>query len=165
MSKTVDLTGKRFGRLAVIEQADSQNGHKRWLCRCDCGKKIVVKGIHLKSGHTQSCGCAKIEMHTKRLTKHGQSSSSIYAVWIAMKERCHNKNNERYKDYGARGIYVCEKWRTSFGAFYDDVSKLPHFGEKGYTLDRKDNDKGYSPDNCRWATYKEQRHNRRDSTL
>ena len=163
--KSIDLTGKKYGRLTVIEQADQQNGHKRWKCRCECGKYVVVKGLHLKSGHTQSCGCRKLEMHTERLTKHGKSGTKLYDVWCAMKERCHNPNCERYKDYGARGIFVCDKWRESFEAFYEDVSKLPHFGEDGYTLDRKDNDKGYSPDNCRWATYKEQRNNRRDSAL
>lgn len=162
--KNIDLTGQVFTKLTVIERAESQNNHARWVCACECGNIVIVKGIHLKSGHTKSCGCSKIELHTKRLTKHGHSGTSLYNVWCSMKERCFNEHAERYKDYGGRGITVCEEWRNSFEAFYADVSKLPHFSEQGYSLDRINNNGNYEPNNVRWATIKEQANNKRKRT-
>lgn len=164
MGKFIDLTGQKFGRLTVIKRAENQNSHTRWVCDCECGNSVIAKGIHLKSGHTQSCGCAKIELHTKRLTKHGYCGTSLYNVWCSMKERCCNKQAQRYNDYGGRGIKVCSRWLNSFEAFYEDVSKLPHFGEKGYSLDRINNDGNYEPSNIRWATAKEQANNKRKRT-
>ena len=156
MGKLIDLTGKIFGRLTVIKRADANTNQNkpRWVCRCTCGKEVVVDGNSLKSGHIKSCGCYQLEIRTK----HGMSNTKIYRTWQAMKDRCYNPKNKKFPRYGGRGIKVCERWHI-FENFYADVSILPHFGEPGYTLDRIENDKDYEPGNVRWATPAEQNRN------
>ena len=166
MPRLIDLTGQRFGRLTVIRRAEdyiSPKGHARaqWLCQCSCGNKTVVIGNDLRRQRTKSCGCYLSESSTDRATKHDKAYSRLYINWKGMKQRCNNPNHKGYKDYGGRGIKVFEDWEEDFQAFYDYVSKLEHFNEDGYTLDRIDNDKGYEPGNIRWATYSEQRMNQR----
>lgn len=159
MSKLIDLTGQRFGRLVVVERAESKNKNSSWLCKCDCGKQTVVSAPNLKSGATRSCGCGLQEATIERSTKHGGRYTKLYAVWIAMKDRCNNSNNKQFDDYGGRGIRVCKEWIDDFSAFQKWALANGYKG--GLTIDRKDNDKGYAPDNCQWVTSKEQNNNRR----
>lgn len=161
MSKLIDLTGRRFGRLVVVERAEnSADGRARWLCRCDCGQSKTVLGEHLKKGRTKSCGCAKSESSSKRFKKHGGRNSKLYRIWSNMKDRCNNPDCKVYSDYGGRGIKVCKEWTDDFSAFQKWA--LANGYKEGLTIDRKDNDKGYSPDNCRWTDRKIQGNNKRN---
>lgn len=118
MSKLIDLTGQRFGRLVVVERADnSADGRARWLCKCDCGKEIVTYGSWLRNGDTKSCGCLKLDMFIKRSTKHGGRNSKLYRTWSSMLQRCNNPNDKDYSEYGGRGIKICKEWETDFSAF------------------------------------------------
>lgn len=161
----INLIGRRFGRLTVIERAEKpchvKNIRAYWKCVCNCGNEIVLDTYALTSGQTQSCGCLRKEQLTVRNTIHGKSSTSIYHTWQHIKSRCFNSNDKAYKNYGRRGISVCPDWIDNFQAFYDYVSQLEHFGEEGYTLDRINNNGNYEPDNLRWATAKIQRCNQR----
>lgn len=156
-----DLIGQRFGRLTVTEYVGTnKTRHSLWKCRCDCGNEIVVAGGNLKKGNTKSCGC----LHNEgRKPNHGMANTKIYRVWIGIKKRCLNTNSTDYKDYGGRGIKVCSEWLDDFQSFYDYVSKLEHFGEEGYTLDRIDNSGNYEPNNVRWADRNTQARNKRNN--
>ena len=160
----MELAGKRFGRLTVIERVQNSKSCKtRWLCKCDCGNNVIVVGSNLKSGNTESCGCLHAEIlaesNTQTKVKHGHAKSRLYTIWTDMKQRCGNPNDCCYAIYGGRGISVCEEWKSSFQAFYDWA--MSHGYSDHLSIDRVDNESGYSPDNCRWATAKEQVQNRR----
>lgn len=162
--KIDDLTGLKFGKLTVLYENGryvSPNGKKRvlWLCMCECGNTKTAMGHDLKNGRVKSCGCLK----KGRPNINNPEMKKLYRKWHDIKRRCFNVNCSRYKDYGGRGITVCDKWRNSFEAFYKDISKLPHFGEAGYTLDRIDNNGNYEPNNVRWATTKQQNNNTRNN--
>jgi hypothetical protein len=157
MRAVVDLTGKKFGRLLVVSQSTTSSPLK-WNCVCDCGKTSVVEGGKLKSGHTKSCGCLKHEEARERMTKHGRRHTRIYRIWCAMKDRC-----ARQKHYFDRGITVCDEWLNDFQAFYDWA--ISHGYADDLTIDRIDVNGNYCPENCRWATTKEQQNNTRKNRL
>jgi len=156
--KAIDLTGQRFGRLTVIEQAPSRGHFAVWKCRCDCGVAREVRSQHLRSGSSRSCGCLAREMTRKSVRKHGLSHSREWNAWTNARSRCHNPNNPRFRDYGARGIQMCPEWRSSFAAFYAYVGPCP----PRLTLDRINNDGNYEPGNVRWATRAQQARNKRN---
>lgn len=153
MGKKLDLKGKRFGRLVVLEGA-GLNKHQKtlWKCRCDCGNIDTFVGGSLQSGNTKSCGCLKLEA----ITTHGMYGTPTRAAWMSMLSRCINPNNKSYKNYGGRGISVCSAW-SKFATFFADMGKKP----TGLTLERIQNDLGYSKENCCWASYTIQARNRR----
>lgn len=155
--KLIDLTKKRFGRLEVIEKCGRKNTKVLWRCKCDCGNEVIVRGIDLRNGATHSCGCLQRELLGKRSTRHGMRQTRIYNIWGLMVSRCTNPNTPCYNRYGGRGIEVCPEWRESFRAFYE-WSMLNGY-EENLTIDRINNDEGYSPSNCRWVTMKVQANN------
>lgn len=162
MGKFIDLTGQRFGRLEVIAQADNNEaGLTCWVCKCDCGNTKIICGKSLRKGHSKSCGCWKKELLTevKPAKTHGLYGTRLSRIWRNMKNRCYNPNDPNYKFYGSRGITVCAEWLNDFQAFYDWA--ISHGYRDDLSIDRIDNDKGYSPDNCRWVTMKVQATNRR----
>lgn len=166
MSAVKDLTGQRFGILFVIgRHGSTPQGTATWRCLCDCGNLCVTEGAKLRKHNTRSCGCLHDETARKRLTIHGKSETRLYAIWKALKQRCYNHSDKDYDRYGGRGITVCSEWLHSFQAFFD-WSMTNGYDENALTgqctIDRIDNDKGYSPDNCRWVDMKVQRHNRSD---
>lgn len=159
-----DLVGKKFGRLTVVEQAPYRTyGRVRWKCVCDCGNHIEVDGCHLTSGHTKSCGCLRSELSIQRSTTHGGSNTKLYKVFLTMIARCENPNNKAYCHYGGVGIKVCDKWRHDFSEFRE--WSIKHGYTDGLTIDRIDNSKGYSPDNCRWVDWKTQQNNRTNNRI
>jgi hypothetical protein len=159
MSTFNDITGQQFGRLTVIERRENnRHGKTMWRCQCACGASdFIVLANSLTAGRTLSCGCIQLEQLTKRNVGHNLSKHPLYPIWLGMMQRCHNPRSKPYVYYGSRGITVCERWH-SVENFIADIAPRP---SAKHTLDRINNDRGYSPDNCRWATRSEQRDNQR----
>ena len=162
--KKFNLVGQRFGRLTVVAYAETRGkiGNRRpyWLCKCDCGNEKIVSATQLKCKHTKSCGCLSRETTGDLNRTHNMSRTHIYGIWCSMKERCNNPQCKSFKNYGGRDITVCERW-LEFENFYADMGERP----EGLSLERIDNNKGYSLDNCKWATRKEQMRNSRRNRM
>lgn len=157
----IDLTGQRFGRWTALEQSGkTKHGSYLWKCRCDCGNIGIVSSGNLRSGISKSCGCYEREKASKTHKKHGMAKSRLYSIWLNMRDRCYREKNNHYHVYGEKGISVCPEWLGEHG--FDNFSKwsMANGYKDNLTLDRIDNDKGYSPGNCRWATQKEQQNHR-----
>lgn len=153
----IDLTGRTFGRLLVVERGENIGGHTAWECECECGSVVLVRYQSLVNGQTKSCGCLRSDIMTATQLKHGHYNSTTYHSYHSMKARCLNKNHRQFKDYGGRGIKISKYWINDFGRFLKDMGERP----LGKTLDRIDNNKGYSKSNCKWSTRKEQNNNKR----
>jgi len=161
MTRTIDLTGQVFGRWTVIGQADTRKYRQtHWHCRCACKTLRVVSGANLRRGYSRSCGCLKQELAVKQHTTHGMSKLPEYINWRHIIQRCTNPNCSKWPYYGGRGITVCETWIHSFSCFYADMGPRP---SARHSIDRKDNNKGYSRDNCKWSTQAEQCRNKRNN--
>jgi len=156
-----DLLGRRFGSLFVNSFSHSNNG-AFWNCSCDCGNKVVVRAGRLNSGGTVSCGCL-LKKSRERFSlehwKHGETRHEIYNTWLDMLRRCSDDRRKDFKNYGGRGITVCDRWKDNFLNFLEDMGDRP----KGFTLERKNNNLGYSKDNCHWASHGDQNRNSRNS--
>lgn len=179
MRKIIIKEGDRFDKLTIIKELNqhiypSGKSRRRFLCKCDCGNETIVL-INELNGNTKSCGCWRKEIgfllgtsekarnygKNNKYFKHGLCKHKLYTTWKGLKQRCYNPNSQRYKDYGGRGIKVCDRWINSFQNFLDDMGERP----KGKSIDRIDVNGNYEPSNCRWASPIEQSHNKRKKIL
>ena len=166
--RKIDMTGQTFGKLKVIAESHERyimtNGKEVvWICKCECGKIVHIRGSQLRNGHHKSCGCFKGEYCRKTQLRHGWSGTHLHSIWSSMKQRCNNPNDPKYSDYGGRGISVCKEWNDSFETFKNWAIANGYEDGKGHdcSIDRVDNDGNYEPGNCRWTTAKVQANNQR----
>lgn len=157
-----DRTGERHGRLLVLRPSERhERGHSYWVCQCDCGNICEVSGSNLQKNETKSCGCWKKERDGKHAITHGMTKTRLYERWRAMRDRCNNQNDKRFKDYGGRGIKVCDEW-NDFEVFAKWANENGY--EERLSIDRIDNNGNYCPENCRWISMSEQAWNKRTTT-
>lgn len=171
-STLIDLTGQTFGRLKVIRRAPNRGKQTYWACECNCGEHTLkeYRGGDLKNGHVKSCGCLKRENDIRLIAEYNHSCGNelhdmydtrLYSIWTSMKKRCLNENCDRYKDYGERGIEICDEWKNSFKSFYSWAINNGYRDD--LSIERKDNDEGYNPDNCTWIPLEYQARNTRNT--
>lgn len=161
MTRLIDITGQKFGRLTVICRAGYGHKQATWHCICDCGNEKTTNGQNLRKGLTTSCGCYQKERASEEAAKtvrHGHGyGTPTYKSWQALRQRCENQKDKDYENYGAKGVKVCERWQD-FSAFLEDMGERP----EGTTIDRINPFGNYEPDNCRWADYFVQNNNKRE---
>lgn len=157
-----DLTGRTFGHWKVQGRGETRYTRVHWICTCSCGIVKQVSGCHLVSGNSTNCGCSKPKGNASVRYKHGLTGTAEHKIWMSMRSRCSNPNNNHYHLYGGRGIFVCERWKNSFSFFLEDMGKRP---SSQHSIDRIDTNGNYEPGNCRWATDKEQMRNTRRNLI
>lgn len=163
MGAFIDLLNQRFGRLRVIERMPNNKKNQAvWKCQCDCGRIVIVASGHLRSGHTQSCGCYGRQMASEYHTTHGMKGTKLFSVYHTMKGRCYNPSDHKYHRYGMRGIKMCDEWLNNPESFYDWA--LANGYKEGLSIDRINNDGNYCPENCRWVDAKTQANNKSNNT-
>lgn len=163
-----EVIGKTFGRLKVLSRVENKitsQGKKQsmWLCQCRCGKTCIVSYHSLSTGNTKSCGCLEFDIKSKIHKTHGMKHTRLYGIWCAIKKRCLNKKDINFIYYGGRGITICDEWKNDFKTFYD--WSIANGYKENLTIDRIDVNGNYEASNCRWATYKEQNRNKRNSRM
>ncbi len=166
MSKIINLIGKRFERLIVIERSENIKERVAWKCQCDCGNTKIVTSQDLKHKKVKSCGCLRKEtacINNRKTIKHNKTNTRLYRIWQGIKSRCYYNKNLEYKNYGARGIKICDEWLHDFMNFYDWAMQNGYKEE--LTIDRINVDGNYEPNNCRWVTYRIQENNRKNNKI
>lgn len=155
--RRLNQPGDKYNMLTLVALHRRARGGNIWLVRCECGNERTICVRDIVNGHTKSCGCKTAAMKAEKKRTHGMTYTREYRVWSHMIGRCHNPTDHKFPQYGAQGISVCPRWRDRFEAFFADMGHCP----AGMSIDRVDNDRGYEPGNCRWATAKVQSQNRR----
>ena len=158
-----DMTGESFNGCKVISYVGTKNRRAVWKCICFCGEEFEAVGTQIRNGHKKSCGCLRSKVTTEKNYKHGKVNTRLYTIWSGMKARCNNVKHPAYDRYGGRGIKVCEEWEKSFEEFEKWAKNNGY--EKHLTIDRINNDEGYSPDNCQWSDYYQQARNKSNNSL
>lgn len=161
MRKT-EMIGKKFGQFLVLKEVEKKNNKRAFLCRCSCKKEYIVMGDNLRSGNSTQCMSCSSKIKGGKYRTHGMTNTRVFKVWAGIKDRCRNTNCPLYKNYGGRGISVCDRWFNSFEAFLKDMGEPPSLKHQ---IDREDNDGNYEPGNCRWVTSEVQQNNRRNNVL
>lgn len=173
MAKPLDLTGQKYGRLTAVNNTGKKNLRNFiWNFKCDCGSTVELPSGEVRRGRVGSCGCLGKELARERMKKiqslgteaaktHGMTNTRTFVSWDSMKQRCLNPNHKSYCEYGGKGVEVCDRWINSFENFLADMGERPI----GTTLDRKDGSLGYTPENCRWATFEQQGNNRKTNVF